>query len=89
VRADAYVLAVQWEKGKITDAQFADGLTEQLIEMELSTRFRLPFAQVAMLIQQACRTPDDICKHVRASFPPPPTSSAPAPMAANVVMRNR
>ncbi len=68
VRADAYVLAVPWEKGKITDAQFVDGLTEQLIELELSTRFRLPFAQVAMLIQQACRTPDNICKHVRASF---------------------
>lgn len=63
-RSHAYVLAVQWEKGKITDAQFVDGLTEQLIELELSTRFRLPFAQVAMLIQQACRTPDEICKHL-------------------------
>lgn len=63
-RSPAYVLAVQWEKGKITDAQFADGLTEQLIELEMSTQYRLPFAQVAMLIQQACRTSDDICKHL-------------------------
>lgn len=77
------MLAVQWEKGKITDAQFADGLTEQLIELEMSTQYRLPFAQVAMLIQQACRTSDDICKHVRAILPP---TSSPAPMAANVMM---